>query len=121
MTLQHKAYKFRLYPNAEQALYFAECFGSVRFVYNNLLANRKDVYQNKEVKKLSYTDLKREYDWLYKIDNLALANSAMQLEVAYKNFFCGKGKIGFPKFKSKHRDQNSYTTNNQKNNNDCND
>lgn len=114
--LKNKAYKFRLYPNAEQALYFSKCFGSVRFVYNNLLANRKEVYENGEIKKLTYTDLKRQYEWLYEIDSLALANSAMQLDTAYRNFFRGKGEIGFPKFKSKHKDKNTYTTNNQNGN-----
>ena len=44
------------------------------------------------------------------VDSLALANVQMHLEKAYKNFF-GNPKIGFPKFKSKHRSRKSYTTN----------
>ena len=37
----------------------------------------------------------------------------MNLQTAFKNFFRNPGKTGFPKFKSKKRDKDSYTTNNQ--------
>jgi len=36
MTLS--AYKYRFYPNSEQAEILAHTFGCVRFVYNNILA-----------------------------------------------------------------------------------
>ena len=48
-------------------------------------------------------------------DSLALANAQMNLQTAYNNFFRDT-KIGFPKFKAKHRDKDSYTTNNVNNN-----
>lgn len=44
---------------------------------------------------------------------MALANSQLQLEVAFRNFFRDP-KVGFPKFKSKKRDKKTYTTNNVK-------
>lgn len=47
------------------------------------------------------------------MDSLALANAQMNLQTAYNNFFRNP-KVVFPKFKSKHRNKNSYTTNNQK-------
>ncbi|MFZ5968519.1 MAG: RNA-guided endonuclease InsQ/TnpB family protein [Bacillota bacterium] len=53
-----------------------------------------------------------EYPWLTEVDSLALANAQMNLNTAYRNFFRDPS-IGFPKFKSKHRDKKSYTTNNQ--------
>ena len=40
-----KAYQFRFYPNKEQKIYFANCFGSTRFVYNQMLADRKEIYE----------------------------------------------------------------------------
>jgi len=118
--VKNKAYKFRLYPNKEQQIYFAKCFGSVRFIYNQMLAERKSLYEQykddkislKEHKPKTYSQIKKEYDWLYEIDNLALANAQMNLQSAYNNFFRDKS-VGFPKFKSKHKDRNSYTTNNQ--------
>ena len=36
----NKAYKFRLYPNAEQQMMFAKTFGCARFVYNKMLAEK---------------------------------------------------------------------------------
>ena len=51
---------------------------------------------------------KKAYPFLKEEDSLALANVQMHLEKAYKNFFRNP-KIGFPKFKSKHRSRKSYT------------
>jgi putative transposase len=121
--VKNRAYKFRLYPNAEQRTYFAKAFGSVRFLYNKMLENRIALYeqygQDKELlkqhKPRTYSDFKKEFNWLYEIDNLALANAQINLQKAYQNFFRDKS-VGFPKFKSKHKDRNSYTTNNQRNN-----
>ena len=53
---------------------------------------------------------KKEYPFLKEVDSLALANVQLHLEKAYKNFFRDP-KAGFPRFKSKHHSQNSYTTN----------
>lgn len=44
MAKQNKAYKFRLYPTDEQAFLMRKTFGCVRFVYNKMLAERKDIY-----------------------------------------------------------------------------
>jgi putative transposase len=116
----NKAYNFRLYPNKEQELLLNKTFGCVRFAYNRMLAERKDIYEqfkdNKEElkshKASTPAKYKIEFEWLKEVDSLALANAQMNLQTAYTNFFRDK-KIGFPKFKSKHRDKNSYTTNNQ--------
>lgn len=113
--MANKAYKFRLYPNAEQQELFAKTFGCVRFIYNKMLADKIEYY--KETKqKLNNTpaQYKQEFEWLKEVDSLSLANAQMNLQTAYNNFFRDK-KIGFPKFKSKKHDRNSYTTNNQKN------
>ena len=105
-----------MYPNAEQCKYFLKAFGSVRFIYNKILADRKNIYEqfgnNVEHKPKSYSQLKKEYAWLYEIDNLALANAQKQLNEAYRNFFKAK-ESGFPRFRSKKSGKNSYTTNNQ--------
>lgn len=45
MTKQNKAYKFRLYPTEEQAYLMRKTFGCVRFVYNRMLAERKEAYE----------------------------------------------------------------------------
>ena len=109
----NKAYKFRLYPTKEQEIMFVKTFGCVRFIYNKMLADKIEFY--KETKqKLNNTpaQYKKEYEWLKEVDSLALANAQMNLQTAYNNFFRSP-KVGFPKFKSKKRNKNSYTTNNQ--------
>lgn len=107
------AYKYRLYPNKEQQIYFAKCFGCVRFIYNRMLSDKIDYY--KETKqKLNNTpaQYKKEFEWLKEVDSLALANAQMNLQTAYNNFF-KRPEVGFPKFKSKKGHKFSYTTNNQ--------
>lgn len=112
--MANKAYKFRIYPNAEQKVLFAKTFGCVRFIYNRMLADKIKYYEETK-QKLNNTpaQYKAEFVWLKEVDSLALANAQMNLQKAYNNFFRSP-KTGFPKFKSKHRNRNSYTTNNQK-------
>lgn len=98
------AYKFRIYPNKTQKEILAKTFGCCRFVYNHYLAIRIDRYKETG-ETLNYyacandlKNLKTEYPWLKEVDSTALQSSAKDLDVAYQNFFKGKG---FPKFKSK--------------------
>ena len=111
-----KAYKYRIYPNNEQKIQIAKTFGCCRFVYNQTLAYRKEVYE-KEKKSVSKTDcnnycnrqLKKEYEWLKEVDKFALTNAIYNMDAAYQKFF--KEHAGYPKFKSKHDHHKSYTTN----------
>ena len=109
-----KAYKFRLYPNKEQQEYFVKCFGCTRFIYNQMLADKIEYYKKTgEMLNNTPAQYKKEYPWLKEVDSLALANTQMNLNKAYRNFFRDKS-VGFPKFKSKKKNKHSYTTNNQK-------
>ncbi|MCQ2502004.1 MAG: transposase [Lachnospiraceae bacterium] len=110
-VLKNTVRKYRLYPNKTQEEYFARCFGCVRFVYNQMLAEKIDHYK-KTGKSIRVTPAKykKEYPWLKEVDSLALANAQLHLESAYRNFFRDP-KNGFPKFKSKHGSRASYTTN----------
>ena len=114
--MAYKSYKFRLYPNKEQEIMFAKTFGCVRFIYNKMLAD-KIAHYKETGKKLNNTpaQYKNEFEWLKEIDSIALCNAQINLQTAYNNFFKNK-KFGFPKFKSKKRNKDSYTTNNQKDN-----
>ena len=122
-----KGYKYRIYPTKEQEIQLSKTFGSCRFVYNQLLAKKIELYKN-EGKSLSKTDcnnycnreLKKEYLWLKEVDKFALTNSIYNLDNAYQNFFKrlkqGSGELGFPKFKSKRNHYYSYKTNFTNNN-----
>lgn len=90
-----KAFKYRLYPNIEQEILLQKTFGCVRFIYNQMLANRIAIYEqyreNKEaLKQQKYAlpaDYKKEYPWLKEVDSLALANAQLNLNAAYRNFY----------------------------------
>lgn len=122
-----KGFKYRIYPNKEQEVQLAKTFGCCRFVYNQILAKKIELYET-DKKSLSKTDcnnycnreLKKEYLWLKEVDKFALTNSIYNLDTAYQNFFRrikqGSGELGFPKFKSKHNHNYSYTTNFTNNN-----
>lgn len=111
-----KAYKYRIYPNKEQKIQIAKTFGCCRFVYNQTLAYRKELYE-KEQKTVSKTDcnnycnreLKKDFVWLKEVDKFALTNAIYHMDAAYQKFF--KEHTGYPKFKSKRDDHRSYTTN----------
>lgn len=92
----------------------SKTFGCVRFIYNKMLGD-KIKYYNQTKKKLNNTPAmyKSKFQQLKEVDSLALANAQLNLQTAYNNFFRSP-KVGFPKFKSKHGNHNSYTTNNQK-------
>ncbi|HDK7314292.1 TPA: transposase [Clostridium botulinum] len=122
-----KGFKYRIYPNKEQELKLNKTFGCVRFVYNQILAKKIDLYKS-EGKSINKTtcnnycnrELKKEYLWLKEVDKFALTNSIYNLDNAYQNFFReikqGNKNQGFPKFKSKKNHYYSYTTNFTNNN-----
>lgn len=103
----HKSYKFRIYPTKEQEVFLLKHFGSVRFVYNYFLNQRKEQYQQtgksdnyyKQAKSLTQLKKQEEYCWLNEINSQTLQSALSNLESAYVNFFSGKTK--FPKFKKK--------------------
>jgi putative transposase len=109
-----RAIKIRLYPNKTQEEYISSLLGSYRFVYNNCLALKKEKYledkTNLGLKQLGnyfHQELTKsdEYSWLKEHNTKVLKQSIMNLMEAYKRFFVNNA--GFPKFKSKHDNQQS--------------
>ncbi len=108
-----KAYKYRLYPNKEQAHLMQKHFGCVRFLYNKGLETKIKEYQTNN-KTLSCHDLinnmlkqlKKDNEWLQEVNSQSLQMSLRNLDNAYTNFF--RNKKGFPKFKSKHDNKHSF-------------
>ena len=100
-----KAIKIRIYPTDNQEVYINKLLGTCRYIYNNLLAFKKQEYEEKQNnisfgqlgKKL--TELKTQNEWIKESHSKVLQQSLIDLDKAYKNFF--KEKKGFPKFKSK--------------------
>ena len=108
----NKAFKFRLYPNHIQTNLLAKTFGCCRFVYNKMLEDKiKHYEETKENISITPARYKEEFDFLKEVDSYSLCNEQMHLQTAFNNFF-RHPKVGFPKFKSKKKDKNSFTTSN---------
>lgn len=111
-----RAYKFRFYPDAEQAELLAKTFGCVRFVYNHILRYRTDAYyQAKE--NVSYiganaklTEIKKrpELAFLNEVSSVPLQQCLRHQQTAFKNFFEKRAK--YPVFKSKKHKQSAEFT-----------
>lgn len=107
-------YKLRLYPDNNQKEILNRYFGSVRYVYNYFLNQRKEYYLSNK-KSINYvtqssilTQLKKEEgkEWLKEINSQTLQYSLKCLEQSYDRFF--KRIAEFPKFKQK-KSKNSFT------------
>ena len=113
----------RIYPNQEQSILIDKTIGCCRFLYNQMLGERKQVFEeHKENKEEIYgwkykteKQYKEEFEFLKEVDSVALVQARRHLEVAYNNFFkslSGRrkgGNVGFPKFKRK-KNGGSYTS-----------
>jgi putative transposase len=114
MKIIKYTYKFRLNPNQEQQTLLNKHFGSVRFVYNYFLNQRKQEYLINK-KSLNYYDQTKELTllktqentkWLKESNAQTLQYSLNCLDIAYQGFF--NKRTQFPKFKSK-KSKNSFT------------
>ena len=109
-----KAYKYRLHPNKEQTIFFEKSFGCARYVYNWALNKRIESYQ-KDGTRLGWADcckmltnLKKQEDtkWLCEVSNQSLQSSIRNMDSAFTRFF--REKKGFPKYKSKKHNKQSF-------------
>jgi putative transposase len=120
-----RGYKTELDLNNEQRTACCRHAGVARFSYNWGLARRQAHYKatgkgvnaialHKELNALKPT----EFPWMYEVSKCAAQEALRDLDSAYKHFFrrwrlkkAGqyKGKLGYPRFKSKKRGIGSFT------------
>ncbi len=102
-----KGLEIRLYPSKEQRVLIDRTIGCSRFVYNHVLALKKELWEDY---KLSFNpnlkSFKEEWKFLTKVPSQALANSYMDCMTAFNNFFnslkCNSKAVQrFPKFHKK--------------------
>lgn len=114
-----KAYKTELAPNKTQLTLLAKSVGTARFVYNWGLGRRIEEYKttgkssNAIAQHKQLNALKEEtYPWMYEVSKCAPQEALRDLDKAYANFFRRvknkQGKVGHPKFKSKHDSKQSF-------------
>lgn len=91
----NKAYKFRIYPTNDQELLLNKTFGSCRFVWNNALSYRNDLFASRKEFYNKYDSMKdlasikniTEYSWLKEVDSVALQQTLNDLDTAFNNFY----------------------------------
>ena len=112
--LMHKAYRYRIYPNAEQQHLIHKIFGCCRFVFNHFLSQWNDTHQNTG-KGLSYSScatqlpgLKTTFSWLKEVDSIALQSAVRHVADSFDRFI--KKQNDAPRFKSRKHPVQSYTT-----------
>lgn len=108
--------KVRAMTTSKQHEQIVQTIGNARFAFNFYLSEKQEVYKLTG-KTLRYSEFKRafnglkdhpEFNWLKKSDKFALECAMEQVDDAYDRFF--KGQNGFPKFKSKHKSEQKYST-----------
>ena len=104
-----KGLEIRLYPSKEQRVLIDRTLGCSRFVYNRVLAMKKELWEENRLSfKPNLKSFKEEWKFLTKVPSQALANSYMDCMTAFNNFFNSlngksKAKQKFPKFHKKGR------------------
>lgn len=106
----NRAVKCRIEPNKEQKILMEKTFGSCRFLYNRMLTDRVTSELTGEYIKITPAVYKKEFPWLREVDSLALCNTQLDLDEAFRKHRAEKG-IGHPRYKAKHHSRRSYTTN----------
>ena len=107
-----RSYKYRIYPTKVQAQYLNQVFGSVRFVWNKLVANFNSYSNEGPNQPMSEKILKDnpEFSWLNDSISYALQQKSNDFVEAKKQFFSKtrKAKLGRMKFKKKGVSKDSF-------------
>jgi putative transposase len=112
--MTYKSFKYRIYPNKEQEELMLKHMGCSRWVYNYAL-NKKIISYQETGKGLSRFDIQKDLpelkknedtSWLKEVNSQTLQTSLENLDKAFTRFF--KEKKGFPNFKSKKENRQSF-------------
>ena len=109
-NVENIAYKFLAKPEeCHKTDYFPRWFGCKRFLWNTMLADRRDFFYEMGLSlDNEVSDYKADHPFLKDVDSLVLANTKLSLDKAYRAFF--KGDAAYPNFK-KRTSRQSFTTN----------
>lgn len=107
-----KSFRFRLKPTKKQAKALENQLAECRWLYNELLEERKLAYEELDLSLTKYQqlmflpELKTERPGLRSVHSQVLQNVVDRLDKAFEGFFrrCRTGeKPGFPRFRGPHR------------------
>lgn len=115
-----RAYKTEIVVNNKQQTLLLQHIGCARWAFNWALAKKKEAFEKKE-KIPNAIELHRELNklkqsevpWMYNSSKTSPQNALRDCDKAFQNFFTRckkkvKGKKGFPKFKSKKNEKQSF-------------
>jgi putative transposase len=107
-----KTFKYRLYPNKQQQRLLEQQFEECRWLYNHLLAARRDAWEQRQESLRLYDQqatlpaLKAERPTLAGVQSQVLQNVAVRIDLAFQAFFrrCKAGEEpGYPRFRGQGR------------------
>ncbi len=113
-----KTFKYRLYPNTQQRRLLEQQLEECRWLYNDLLAARRDAWEQRQESLRLYDQqatlplLKAARPLLATVQSQVLQNVAVRIDLAFQAFFrrvrtggAGEGekKPGYPRFRGQGR------------------
>lgn len=112
----YRSFKVQLYPTEEQKIMIQKHFDARRFIWNHYLGKIKDsmnkdegyIHRFKNDKDLTQLKKQEGYEWLNEVCSVSLHLTLKDLDEAFQSFF--KKINNFPKFKTKKKPENNYTT-----------
>ena len=108
--IQYTTLKVRLYPDERQAELFENTFGCCRYIWNHMLADQQRFYVETDKHFIpTPAKYKKEAPFLKEVDNQALIQEHNKLSQAFRVFFKDPSHFGYPNFKRKKTDRDSFT------------
>ena len=102
--------KARLYPNEVQVELFEKTFGCCRYIWNRMLSDQQRFYVETDAHFIpTPAKYKKEAPFLTEVDNQALIQEHNKLSQAFRVFFKHPECFGYPNFKRKKSDRDSFT------------
>ena len=109
-VFQYTTLKVRLYPNEAQTELFEKTFGCCRYIWNHMLADQQRFYLETDKHFIpTPAKYKNGAPFLKEVDNQALIQEHNKLSQAFRVFFKNPESFGYPKFKRKKTDRDSFT------------
>lgn len=109
-TVRYSTIKARLYPDAAQAELFEKTFGCCRYIWNQMLSDQRRFYLETGAHFIpTPAKYKSGAPFLKEVDNQALIQEHNKLSQAFRVFFKDPDHFGYPNFKRKKSDRDSFT------------
>ena len=108
--IRYTTIKARLCPTPEQAELFEKTFGCCRYIWNRMLSDQQRFYLETGAHFIpTPAKYKNDAPFLKEVDNQALIQEHNKLSQAFRVFFKNPESFGYPRFKRKKDDRDSFT------------